>query len=118
VTSANYPFTDARCIGAPLPGALVKLVLVEDAYEIRVQGPQRDPGLLRPPRPHRRGVRRRRLLPHGRRRRLRRPRRPGTRAWSSAAASRRTSSWARARSSGSARSAPRCFLPSPPCPTP
>ena len=28
VTSANFPFTDARCIGAPLPGALVKLVPV------------------------------------------------------------------------------------------
>ncbi len=44
VTSANFPFTDARCIGAPLPGALVKLVPVEDAYEIRVQGPNVTPG--------------------------------------------------------------------------
>jgi feruloyl-CoA synthase len=44
VTSANFPFTDAGCIGAPLPGALVKLVPVEDAYEIRVQGPNVTPG--------------------------------------------------------------------------
>jgi feruloyl-CoA synthase len=44
VTSANFAFTDARCIGAPLPGALVKLVPAEDAYEIRVQGPNVTPG--------------------------------------------------------------------------
>ena len=44
VTSANFPHPDARCIGAPLPGALVKLVPVEDAYEIRVQGPNVTPG--------------------------------------------------------------------------
>jgi feruloyl-CoA synthase len=44
VTSANFPFTDARCIGAPLPGTLVKLVPVQDAYEIRVQGPNVTPG--------------------------------------------------------------------------
>jgi feruloyl-CoA synthase len=44
VTSANFPFTDAGCIGAPLPGARVKLVPVEDAYEIRVKGPNVTPG--------------------------------------------------------------------------
>jgi feruloyl-CoA synthase len=44
VTSANFPYSDARCIGAPLPGAVVKLVPVEDAYEIRVQGPNVTPG--------------------------------------------------------------------------
>ena len=44
VTSANFPYPDARCIGAPLPGALVKLAPVEDAYEIRVQGPNVTPG--------------------------------------------------------------------------
>jgi feruloyl-CoA synthase len=44
VTSANFPFSDARCIGPPLPGALVKLAPVEDAYEIRVQGPNVTPG--------------------------------------------------------------------------
>jgi feruloyl-CoA synthase len=44
VTSANFPHPDARCIGAPLPGALVKLAPVEDAYEIRVQGPNVTPG--------------------------------------------------------------------------
>jgi feruloyl-CoA synthase len=44
VTSANFPYRDARCIGAPLPGALVKLAPAEDAYEIRVQGPNVTPG--------------------------------------------------------------------------
>jgi feruloyl-CoA synthase len=44
VTSANFPFTDARCIGAPLPGVTVKLVPAEDAYEIRVKGPNVTPG--------------------------------------------------------------------------
>jgi feruloyl-CoA synthase len=44
VTSANFPYPDARCIGAPLPGALVKLAPVEGAYEIRVQGPNVTPG--------------------------------------------------------------------------
>ena len=49
VTSANFPYTDARCIGAPLPGAVVKLVPVEDAYEIRVQGPNVTPGYFARP---------------------------------------------------------------------
>ena len=49
VTSANFPHPDARCIGAPLPGALVKLVPVEDAYEIRVQGPNVTPGYFARP---------------------------------------------------------------------
>src|SRR5580693_9373013 len=49
VTSANFPFSDARSIGAPLPGALVKLVPVEDAYEIRVQGPNVTPGYFARP---------------------------------------------------------------------
>ncbi len=44
VTTANFPHPDVRCIGAPLPGALVKLAPVEDAYEIRVQGPNVTPG--------------------------------------------------------------------------
>jgi feruloyl-CoA synthase len=44
VTYANFPFTDARCIGAPLPGVAVKLVPAGDAYEIRVQGPNVTPG--------------------------------------------------------------------------
>jgi feruloyl-CoA synthase len=44
VTSAYFPFTDARCIGVPLPGALVKLAPAQDAYEIRVQGPNVTPG--------------------------------------------------------------------------
>jgi feruloyl-CoA synthase len=49
VTSANFAFTDARCIGAPLPGAVVKLVPVQDAYEIRVQGPNVTPGYFARP---------------------------------------------------------------------
>ena len=44
VTSAHFDFTDARCIGVPLPGAEVKLVPVEGAYEIRVKGPMVTPG--------------------------------------------------------------------------
>ena len=44
VTEANFPFTDARCIGSPLPGVTVKLVPAGDAYEIRVQGPNVTPG--------------------------------------------------------------------------
>jgi feruloyl-CoA synthase len=44
VTSAHFAFTDARCIGVPLPGTEVKLVPAEDAYEIRVKGPNVTPG--------------------------------------------------------------------------
>jgi feruloyl-CoA synthase len=44
VTSAHFDFADARCIGVPLPGAEVKLVPVEGAYEIRVKGPMVTPG--------------------------------------------------------------------------
>jgi feruloyl-CoA synthase len=44
VTTAHFAFTDARGIGAPLPGALVKLVPAEEAYEIRVKGPMVTPG--------------------------------------------------------------------------
>jgi feruloyl-CoA synthase len=44
VTSAHMDFTDARCIGVPLPGAEVKLVPAEDAYEIRAKGPMVTPG--------------------------------------------------------------------------
>jgi feruloyl-CoA synthase len=44
VTSAHYDFADARCIGVPLPGAEVRLVPVEGAYEIRVRGPMVTPG--------------------------------------------------------------------------
>jgi feruloyl-CoA synthase len=45
VTSAHFEFTDARCIGVPLPGAAVKLVPAEgSAYEIRVKGPNVTPG--------------------------------------------------------------------------
>jgi feruloyl-CoA synthase len=44
VTTANFDYDDARCIGAPLPGAEVKLVPAEGAYEIRVKGPNVTPG--------------------------------------------------------------------------
>ena len=44
VTSAHFAFSDARNIGAPLPGAEVKLVPAEEAYEIRVKGPMVTPG--------------------------------------------------------------------------
>ncbi len=44
VTTAHMDYTDARCIGVPLPGTEVKLVPVEDAYEIRARGPMVTPG--------------------------------------------------------------------------
>ena len=44
VTTAHFDFSDARCIGVPLPGTEVKLVPAEGAYEIRVRGPQVTPG--------------------------------------------------------------------------
>jgi feruloyl-CoA synthase len=43
-TSAHYEFDDPACIGIPLPGAEVKLVPADDAYEIRVRGPHVTPG--------------------------------------------------------------------------
>ena len=43
-TVAHYPFSDARCIGIPLPGTQVKLVPAEGVYEIRVKGPNVTPG--------------------------------------------------------------------------
>jgi feruloyl-CoA synthase len=49
-THAHFPFTDARCIGVPLPGTEAKLVPVdEDRYEIRMRGPMVTPGYLRRP---------------------------------------------------------------------
>jgi feruloyl-CoA synthase len=50
VTSAHYAFSEARCIGVPLPGAEVKLVPAQEgAYEIRVKGPNVTPGYLARP---------------------------------------------------------------------
>ncbi len=49
VLSAHFAFTDARCVGVPLPGAEVKLVPAEDAYEIRVKGPNVTPGYFARP---------------------------------------------------------------------
>jgi feruloyl-CoA synthase len=44
VTTAHFDYQDARCIGVPLPGAEVKLVPAEDAYELRARGPMVTPG--------------------------------------------------------------------------
>jgi feruloyl-CoA synthase len=49
VTTAHFDYTDARCIGVPLPGTEVKLVPVEDAYEIRARGPMVTPGYFERP---------------------------------------------------------------------
>ena len=49
VTSAHFDFTDARCIGVPLPGALVKLAPADGAYEIRAKGPMVTPGYFGQP---------------------------------------------------------------------
>ncbi len=49
VTSAHFDYADARCIGVPLPGAQVKLVPAEGAYEIRVKGPLVTPGYFERP---------------------------------------------------------------------
>jgi len=61
VTTAHFDYTDARCIGVPLPGTQVKLVPAEDpaegaaegayegAYEIRVKGPLVTPGYFERP---------------------------------------------------------------------
>ena len=48
-TAAHYPYTDARCIGIPLPGTEIKLVPAEGAYEIRVKGPNVTPGYFARP---------------------------------------------------------------------
>ena len=44
VLMANFDYTDARCIGTPMPGIEAKLAPVEDAYEIRVKGSNVTPG--------------------------------------------------------------------------
>ena len=49
VTSAHFGYADARCIGVPLPGAEVKLVPADAAYEIRVRGPMVIPGYFARP---------------------------------------------------------------------
>ncbi|MGH3281560.1 MAG: feruloyl-CoA synthase [Trebonia sp.] len=50
VTSAHFPFDDARCIGVPLPGTEVKLVPAEEGvYEVRVKGPNVTPGYFNRP---------------------------------------------------------------------
>jgi feruloyl-CoA synthase len=48
-TSAHYFFDDPACIGIPLPGAEVKLVPADDAYEMRVRGPHVTPGYFARP---------------------------------------------------------------------
>jgi feruloyl-CoA synthase len=49
VTSAHFDFADARCIGVPLPGTLVKLAPADGAYEIRAKGPMVTPGYFGQP---------------------------------------------------------------------
>jgi feruloyl-CoA synthase len=49
VTAAHFEYADARCLGVPLPGAEVKLVPAEGAYEIRVKGPNVTPGYFARP---------------------------------------------------------------------
>src|SRR5262245_44469903 len=49
VTAAHFEYADARCIGVPLPGAELKLVPAEGAYEIRVKGPNVTPGYFARP---------------------------------------------------------------------
>ena len=50
MTTAHFAFTDARCIGVPLPGAEVKLTPAEeDTYEILVKGPMVTPGYFERP---------------------------------------------------------------------
>jgi feruloyl-CoA synthase len=50
VLSAHYPFSDAQCVGVPLPGTEMKLVPAEgDAYEVRVKGPNVTPGYFARP---------------------------------------------------------------------
>ncbi len=44
VTSAHFEYDDPACIGVPLPGAEVRLIPAEDAYEIRARGPMVTPG--------------------------------------------------------------------------
>ena len=74
VTTANFDYTDARCIGAPLPGTEVEARPDRGRVRDPGQGPDRHPRLLRPAGPDRRGVRRRGLLLF---RRCGHPRRPG-----------------------------------------
>jgi feruloyl-CoA synthase len=49
VTSAHFDFADARCIGVPLPGTLVKLAPADGAFEIRAKGPMVTPGYFGQP---------------------------------------------------------------------
>lgn len=49
-TSAHYLYSDARCIGVPLPGVTLKLVPSgPDTYELRVRGRTVTPGYHRRP---------------------------------------------------------------------
>lgn len=49
VTLAHFPFTEAHCIGVPVPGLEVKLAPVADRWEIRVRGDAVTPGYLHRP---------------------------------------------------------------------
>ena len=93
-------------IGLPFPGVELKMVPAGSKYELRLRGRQRHAGLLRPPRSHRGGVRRGRVLLHRRRRNLRRSRAIPCRASSLPAAWWRISSSRPEPSCMSARCAP------------
>ena len=75
-TAAHFPIDRAGVIGVPVPGVEIKLTPVEDKLEMRVKGPNVTAGLPRPAGADREGLRRRRLVPHRRRRQARGPRRP------------------------------------------
>ena len=66
-TAAHFPIDRAGVIGVPVPGVEIKLTPVEGKLEMRVKGPNVTRGLPRGAGADREGVRRRRLVPHGRR---------------------------------------------------
>ena len=95
----------ANNIGLPPPGLEVKLVPAFGKLEAQAARPDRHAGLLAQPGAHRRGVRRRGLLPAGRRVSVRRSGRSAAEACSTRGASPRTSSCRAAPGSVSARCA-------------
>ena len=66
-----WPTANVANMGLPPPGAEVKLVPMQDKFEVRVKGPHITPGYWRQPELTRAGVRRGRLLPARRCLRLR-----------------------------------------------
>ena len=72
-TAAHFPIDRAGVIGVPVPGVEIKLTPVEGKLEMRVKGPNVTPGYFGAARADREGLRRGRLVPHGRRRALEDP---------------------------------------------